>query len=328
MVSIKDIASDLGVTAATVSNALNGKGRVSEELVKRIRQRAEHLGYRPSSAAIALQSGRSNIIGLVMPDLTNPLFPHIAKHLSISAERRGFAVLIADSRNSGEEQDQAINRLISRGVDGLVVVPQKGTSPRSPQLQPVPIAIINTASDPNNSVSADHKGGGALVAQHIAELGHRSIVIVGGDPVSDVQQDRIAGMLLALPDAARTEILWGKSSIEQLAEKVRSGASAILTTSDLIALSAHSHLLRAGIKVPDEVSLTGFDDMAIAATMYPTLTSVAQNTETIAETAVSLLESGMDGQSPDAPGQTVAMRLIVRNSSKSPKPPSNKETHQ
>ncbi len=183
MVSIKDIAADVGVTAATVSNALNGKGRVSEQLAERIRARADELGYRPSSAAIALKSGRSNILGLVMPDLTNPLFPQIAQQLSMAAEERDLAILIADSRGSATEQQQAMRRLISRGVDGLIVVPQRGSSPAP---QPVPMAIINAASDPRNTISSDHKGGGAMIAQHIVELGHRHVAILGGDPISEV----------------------------------------------------------------------------------------------------------------------------------------------
>ena len=171
-----------------------------------IRARADELGYRPSSAAIALKSGRSNILGLVMPDLTNPLFPHIAQHLSKAADARNLAILIADSRGSSDEQQQAMQRLISRGVDGLIVVPQKGSSPPP---QKVPMAIINAASDPQNSVSSDHHGGGILIARHILDLGHKNVAILGGDPVSAVQQDRIAGMQSVLQDNSTFTIQWG-----------------------------------------------------------------------------------------------------------------------
>ena len=125
-----------------------------------------------------------------MPDLTNPLFPRIAQMLSIAADKDGLGILIADSRNSADEQGEAQRRLLERGVDGLIIVPQKGTAPE--QL-PVPMTTINTAADPQNSVSADHTGGGALIASHVLEIGHRNVVIVGGDKVSEVQLDRIKG---------------------------------------------------------------------------------------------------------------------------------------
>ncbi|WP_108258058.1 LacI family DNA-binding transcriptional regulator [Mangrovicoccus ximenensis] len=110
MASIKQIAQDIGVSAATVSNALTGKGRVSKDLAGRIRARADELGYRPSSAARALKTGQSGIIGLVMPDLTNPLFPRIAQGLSIAAEARGLGILIADSRTGGARRPMARDR--------------------------------------------------------------------------------------------------------------------------------------------------------------------------------------------------------------------------
>ena len=324
MVSIKKIASDIGVTAATVSNALNGKGRVSKALAGRIRARADELGYRPSTAAIALKSGRSHVLGLVMPDLTNPLFPHIAQALSIAADRLGFAILIADSRGSIEEQDLAINRLISRGVDGLLVVPQRGSSPTS---LTTPMTIINTASDPNNSVSADHHGGGAQIARHIVDLGHSNIIIIGADAVSDVQQDRIAGMTSQLPSGTKVEILWGQEGIEQACSRVAHGVSAILTTSDLVAINVHSHLSRAGFIVPDDVSLTGFDDMAFSIVMHPPLTTIAQDVETLAGYVLDIITAQIEGKASPHLGQTVAMDLVLRHSTTAPKSPSNKEPH-
>ncbi|MEX3007991.1 LacI family DNA-binding transcriptional regulator [Hoeflea sp. TYP-13] len=316
MVSIKQIATDIGVSAATVSNALTGKGRVSPEMIERIRSRAAELGYRPSITARALKSGRTGILGLVMPDLTNPLFPRIAQTLSIAADGHRLGILIADSRGSADEQSEALGRLVDRGVDGLLVVPQKGTSPEP---QPVPMVVINTASDPNNSVSADHAGGGALVARHIAELGHRNIVILGGDPISEVQRDRISGMTAALPDGTNTTVLWGDEGISRVPGEIASGATAVMTTSDLLALSVRSQLMRAGLSVPEDVSLTGFDDLSFSKSMHPALTTVAQNVEAIADRAIDLITRMIGGKTQPEAGETVPMRLVVRDSTSNPK---------
>nr|WP_321446051.1 LacI family DNA-binding transcriptional regulator [uncultured Cohaesibacter sp.] len=341
MVSIKDIAADVGVTAATVSNALNGKGRVSEQLVERIKARAEELGYRPSSAAIALKSGRSNILGLVMPDLINPLFPHLAQSLSMAADERNLAILIADSRRSATEQQQAIRRLASRGIDGLIIVPQRGTTPVP---VPVPVAIINAASDQHNTVSSDHRGGGVLIAQHIHGLGHRHVIILGEDPISEVQQDRVAGMISMLEGRVKLSVQWGDKGLASLSEELQAGATAILTTSDMLALKVRSLLMEIGKNVPEDVSLTGFDDTSFGQLMYPPLTTVAQNTQSIAEKAIAFLVGQIEAkisekcklasanrdmqQNPQQPqsGQTVPMRLVARDSTSSPKDPSQQET--
>lgn len=311
MANLKRIAAEVGVSTATVSNALSGKGRVSKEVVDLIRARAEELGYRPSNAARALKTGQSGILGLVMPDLTNPLFPRIAQMLSISADKNQLGILIADSRGSADEQSEALRRLLDRGVDGLIVVPQRGTAPDSTA---VPMVIINTDADPLNSVSADHVGGGALVAHHIRDIGHRSVVLLGGDPISEVQQDRIKGMTEALgPDVTR-QVFWGEEGVRRAIEHVRGGTTAILTTSDLLALRVRSELMTARLTVPNHVSLTGFDDMSFSPVMNPALTTVAQDVEEIARRAIDIISTRIGGNAHPLEGKTVPMRLVIRQS--------------
>lgn len=311
MANLKKIAADVGVSTATVSNALSGKGRVSREVVDLIKARAEELGYRPSNAARALKTGQSGILGLVMPDLTNPLFPRIAQMLSIAADKKQLGILIADSRGSAAEQSEAQRRLLDRGVDGLIVVPQRGTVPDTTA---VPTVVINTAADPLNSVSADHVGGGALVARHIRDIGHRSVVLLGGDPVSDVQQDRIRGMVKAFVSNVTHWTFWGEEGVCETTEKVHGGATAILTTSDLLALRVRSELMMAQLKVPHDVSLTGFDDMSFAPIMHPALTTVAQDVEGIATRAVDIISDKIQGKTHPLEGETVPMRLVIRQS--------------
>lgn len=322
MVSIKQIAKQVGVSPATVSNALTGKGRVSAKMIDRIQAVSKELGYRPSLAGRALQNGQTGILGLVMPDLTNPLFPRIAQHLSAAADDLGLGILIADSRGSAQEQVQALRRLVDRGVDGLLVVPQKGTSPGP---QPVPTAIINTASDPQNTVSADHAGGGRLMADHIADLGHRHVVILGGDPVSDVQRDRISGMQAVFESRVKTQVLWGEAGLAALSAEISNGASAVMTTSDLLALRVQSQLTRAGMSVPSDVSLTGFDDLPLAKAMHPMLTTVAQDVQQIANRALAFVTEMIAGRPAPNAGETVPMRLMTRQSTSIPKQFFNKE---
>ncbi|RJE78631.1 LacI family DNA-binding transcriptional regulator [Paracoccus sp. JM45] len=321
MVSIKQIAQHVGVSTATVSNALTGKGRVSADMVDRIRRCADQLGYRPSPAARALKSGQSNILGLVMPDLTNPLFPRIAQSLSIAAEARGLGILIGDSRGDASRQQQAVMRLVDRGVDGLIIVPQKGTSPEAPRH--VPTVIINTASDQRTTVSADHVGGGILLGAHIAGLGHNDVILLGGDRISQVQQDRIDGMTQGLGAAVTKHILWGKSAFDQLDRLVSQGATAIMATSDMLALGAHSALMQISLSVPADVSLTGFDDLPLGTAMHPALTTVVQNTQAIAEHSLDVLSCLILDRPAPPLGRVIPMHLVTRHSTAAPRRAAN-----
>ncbi|PJE30324.1 transcriptional regulator, LacI family [Pseudooceanicola antarcticus] len=316
MASLKQIASDLGVSTATVSNALSGKGRVSEELAEKIRDHASRLGYRPSSAARALKTGQSGILGLVMPDLTNPLFPRIAQNLSIAAEARGLGILIADSRGDAARQDEALAQLVGRGVDGIIIVPRLGTAP--PQMD-VPMVVINTASDPRNTVAADHRGGGRQLGAHLGELGHRNVVLLGGNRASEVQQDRMRGMTEGLGPEAHTCAVWGEEGMSALPGLVAEGATCVMATSDLLALGAHSHLSRAGLSVPGDVSLTGFDDLPLATAMHPELTTIAQDVEAIADQALDVLTLRIAGRPDPAPVSAIPMRLVLRQSTWPPR---------
>ncbi|MEP0961770.1 MAG: LacI family DNA-binding transcriptional regulator [Roseobacter sp.] len=316
MASIKEIALAAGVSTATVSNALTGKGRVSAQVIDRVRAQADALGYRPSNVARALKTGQTGTLGLVMPDLTNPLFPRMAQTLTMAAEQRGLGLLIADSHGDEVEQCEAIRRLVDRSVDGIVVVPQKGTT-----LEPssVPMAVINTASDPQNTVCADHAGGGVLIGRHVADIGHRDVVLLGADPVSEVQQDRITGFSRGLMSNIKKQVFWGELGLRQLVPSIRNGATAVLTTSDLLALRVLSELIRAQMDVPRDVSVTGFDDMNFAAIMHPALTTVAQDVSAIAEHALDVLTAKIQGQTGEVLGATIPMRLVTRASTAIPK---------
>lgn len=324
--SLANIARTLGVSTATVSNAISGKGRVSEDLANRIRKTAEDVGYVPSLAGRALRTGRSGVLGLVLPDIANPLFPLIAQAIEAAASDVGYGVLIADSRGDISAQTNAISRLIERGADGLVIIPRHGS--RVADIGR-PVAIIDSPSTPNNTVASDHWDGGVQAARHLLELGHRKFVLIGQFSNSVVQNDRIGGMKSAIGPGQLADTLWiadmetrnGAACDLGLARSVLQGVTAIMTTSDLVAVRALNELNRAGLVVPDDVSLTGFDDLLVSSSIAPTITTVQMNAARIAQTAVAALiaqiETGptLQTSNMEAPGQSVPMRLIVRQSS-------------
>ncbi|EHS51667.1 transcriptional regulator, LacI family [Rhizobium sp. PDO1-076] len=328
--SLAHIAEALGVSVATVSNALSGKGRVSPELIARVRSKAAELGYVPSQAGRALRTGRTGVLGLVLPDIANPLFPQIAQAIDYAASKAGYGVLIADSRGDVAMQTEAINRLIERGVDGIVIVPRRGT-----RISDVgcPIAVIDSPSTPGNTVSADHWQGGQILVDHLGALGHRKFLLIGNNPASIVQNDRIEGMKSRLPAGGCSEVIWiekleatnGKGCTLGLADMVANGVTAIASVSDLHALRALTELQRAGVKVPEDVSVAGFDDLVWSSVVTPSLTSIRMDMATIADIAVGALARAILGEpttasSPDSTNGSVVsadikkvpMQLVVR----------------
>jgi LacI family transcriptional regulator len=329
--NLSKIADALGVSTATVSNALSGKGRVSAGMVEKVRVKAGELGYVASSAGRALRTGKSGVLGLVLPDISNPLFPQIAQAIEFAASKAGFGVLIGDSRGEIGMQTETIGRLLERGVDGMVVVPRRGT-----RIVDVgcPVAVIDTPSTPGNTVSADHWQAGQQIARHLYGIGHRRIVLVGNNAESNVQNDRIGGMRSVA--GLNTETIWiqklqeraGSDGTLGLVTKVRQGATAFATVSDLHALRVLMELQSAGLRVPKDVSVTGFDDLVWAPVMTPSLTTMRMDMARIAEIAVAALVEAIGSDSirviegkrstVEAPIQKVPMSLVVRNSSAPP----------
>jgi len=324
--NLSRIATALGVSVATVSNALSGKGRVSEQLAEKIREHAAELGYIPSQAGRALRTGRSGVLGLVLPDIANPLFPKIAQAIEFAAKSAGYGVLIADSRGDVTAQTEAINRLVERGVDGMVIVPRRATRICASSC---PVAVIDTASTPGNTVAADHWQGGQQIAAHLASLGHKRILIIGNNPESNVQNDRAGGIRSGLPAGVSSETLWierleqtsGAGCRLGLAGKAAAGFTAFAALSDLQALRALTELQQEGINVPKDVSVTGFDDLIWSPVVTPALTTARMDMDSIAEIAVSALlktvmENGTrEGVIVTAETDRVPMQLIVRQSS-------------
>lgn len=335
--NLSQIAALLDVSVATVSNALSGKGRVSPNLADNIRATALDLGYVPGKAGRALRTGRSHVLGLVLPDIANPLFPQIAQAIEHAAAKAGYGVLIADSRGDVAMQTEVIARLLERGVDGIVILPRRGT-----RISDIgsPIAVIDSRSTPGNTVSADHWQGGQLIAEHLVSLGHGKILIIGNNPASNVQNDRIGGMKSRIPARVRSETIW----IEKLEaaaymgcplglqQRLEEGFTAFATVSDLHALRALTELLACGISVPEQASVTGFDDLIWSSAFRPALTTVHMDMPAIAEVAIDALTSAIEinaaSDIPPRPGpvralpdacENVPMTLVVRQTSAPPR---------
>lgn len=317
---MQDIADAVGVSRATVSNALRGKGRLSPETLSQIHAAAERLNYVPSRLGQALRTGKSRSFGLVIPDFRMPLFADFARAFASAADRRDMVLTVTDAMGSHEVQARHIAELMARGVDGLVVVPVRGTPVEALPVQSN-LLVVDAQNNPRNAVSSDHFGGGALMAEHLLGLGHREILLLDSDITDDprgasrVNDLRRAGFLARFEAAGVSVRRWSLPSRFETVRDAFAGfdpgaLTAIAATYDVLALGAMHGLLARGIAVPDRVTVTGFDDTVWGQIIHPPLTTIRQDLAGLAETAFSIAL----GQT--AAGVILPVQLVERGSTR------------
>lgn len=312
--SIREIATKLGVSTATVSNALRGAGRVSSALAEQIRLEADRIGYVPDHTARALRTGKSNTVGLLVPNIGQPLFPAFAQAIERAAKRRGLAVLIGDSQGDPQQQDFEIRTMVARGVDALIVIPTRGTTITQAD---VPIAVIDSAATTGNIAASDHREGGRLIAGHLLALGHERLLILAGPENSLVARERVEGMCEVFrqagvePALQHSDATFEAGSILGRELDLRH-FTACAAAYDALAIGFAIAVKDRGCSIPEDMSLTGFDDLMWAQIVSPPLTTVRQDLEAVANHALAFVagEIGTSGIFPT--------KLVVRQSTARP----------
>lgn len=310
--TISELARVLGVSPATVSNAVNGRHNLSAETRQRVLSAISELGYSPSHLAKALRTGRTDTLGLVLPNITNPLFPLMAQEIERAASARGQAVMLMDSQDDLGRQAQALASLNSRSVDAVILVACRGTETAH---LPRDVILIDAPSNPRSNVSSDHFLGGQLAARHLLDLGHTRISVLAGPENSGVARERHEGARSVLRgaglDFVRTfHSSYGLEHGEHYARTQHRAkeSSAVYAVSDSLAVGLIRGFAQTGVQVPQDVSVMGFDDVIWAELITPALSTIRQNTAAIAQAAVQMALG--EGGQPRA----VAVELVPRHS--------------
>jgi LacI family transcriptional regulator len=306
--TIADVAAKAGVSTATVSRVLAGVGRARPETQARVLEAAQALDYRPSEVARSLKRRSTQTLGLIITDIENPYFPQLVRSVEDAARAAGYSVLLCNAADDPDREASYLDLLVDRRVDGLVIAAsslgvRQGDWLTAP---PIPVVLVNTAAPDVGlpAIMSDNEGGGRLVAQHLIDLGHRRFGYLMPPPRNVDAPDRIAGVRAALaaagcPPEALT-ITDGEALVgggEQAALDLLDRApdtTAIVAYNDLMAIGALRALRRRGRRVPADVSVVGFDDVAVAAYVDPALTTISQRTDEMGRWAVARL-TGEDG---------------------------------
>lgn len=298
MASIGDVARLAGVSLGTASRVMNGNPAVTPQLRERVLAAAAKLDYQPNVLARALRSSRTQSIGLILPDVTNPFFGELAKHVEQVAAAMNYTVMLANSNDNPKAEADYIKALTGRQVDGLLIVPCEETRSLPRDIK-VPVVLVDRPLRGFSVVQCDHRGGATAVVQHLVSLGHRRIGCIAGPRHLNVARERYEGYravaapiyrelgynLTADTVTARFDYDCGYDAALKLLDRA-DRPTAVFASSDQQAIGALRAAADLDLKVPGDVSIAGFDAISLAKLVTPRLTTVAQPIAAIADIAV------------------------------------------
>ncbi|WP_330256742.1 LacI family transcriptional regulator [Nocardia sp. NBC_00565] len=334
--TLRDVASAAGVHTATASRALNPNARalVHPDTARRVLRAAESLGYRPNPIVRSLKTTKSGTIGLVIPDLTNPLFPPIVRGIEDVLAPAGYSTLIVDTNDRPDREQAQIASLRSRRADGLIIATALLDHPLLRELgeQGVATVLVNRRTDGLDvgSVSANDAAGIGLAVEHLVDLGHRRIIHLAGPQTTSTGVDRLRAFRTAvrehgLDDSCRIVLCdrWTEDAgARALRTALDSGApfTAVVAGSDLIALGCYEVFAEREITCPTDINVVGFNGIPFLDKLCPPLTTINIPHHDIGrEAARMLLESIAE---PNRTPRSVLLppSLVVRGSTAPPRP--------
>ena len=335
--TINDLAQHLGVHKSTVSRAMDPARRhlIGAELLQRVENAARELGWRPNRAAAALRTGRSRTVGVLLPDITNPVFPPILRGIEDALDAEGYFALLANTarREGGVAAAQmAVERMQAQRVEGFLIATALRDDAWLEGLRKsgAQIVLVNRNSDPLDgrgqlpAVTSDDMLGMRLAVDHLVALGHQRIAHLAGPPGYSTGLARRLGFEQAmqahgltptgLAECAAYSIDAGDTAMTRLLESGPPAFTAVVAANDLIALGALQVLQRHGIAVPQAVSLIGHNDMPLLAQISPPLTSVRIQHYEMGFRAARLLLDALRGVPGTASTVVLRPELVVRGS--------------
>lgn len=332
MSAIHDVAKLAGVAPMTVSRVVNNNGYVSEETRRRVEAAIRELDYVPNALGSSLRSKRTQTLALVLSDIANPFWTTVARAVEDTANKYGYHIIIGNTDESPEKQNDYLTFLMKKQVDGFLLVPTSADTLLPLQKRGVSFVVLDQHYPDIHfdTVRGDSTGGAYALTQHLLGLGHRRLAIISGPRDLPTAADRVAGFLQALEEAGISEppqIYSGGFNHETGYECTRRilrttpRPTAIFATNNSITVGTMRALLEAKLRIPDEMSVVGFDEFPPAITYDPFLTVAAQPAYQIGQKATELLLSRLDGIGPGAPQEIVfPVEIIVRRSSGKPPP--------
>lgn len=327
MSTIIDVARTAGVSPMTVSRYFNQPDLLRPATRERVRSAVEQLRYVPNQAARSLVQGRTNMVALVVADITNPFFTTLARGVEDRAQALGYTLLLGNTDETLAKERQYLDVLLSQRVDGVILSPALGEEHNLEVLvdRGVPFVLIDRKIPGVRAdvIRGNTFEGGLLLVRHLAAQGCRDIAFVGGPAGISSLEERLDGYRTAMREGDLAERVYlgrydAESGQDIVAGLVAEGRlpEAIVAANNLVAVGVLAALRRAGLQVPGDVALACFDDIEIAALIDPFLTVVAQPAREMGHLAMEMLMERVNGYAGPAREQVLAVELVARRSSR------------
>lgn len=327
-VTARDVARVAGVSVATVSRALTRPHEVAPSTRTRVLDTARGMGYRPNLTARGLITGRTSTIGLIVPDLENPFFASVTKGVQSRARTEGYAVIIADS-DEDPSQEAELVRDLSKQVDGMVLCSPRATDSVLAELAlECTLVLVNRRCGDIPSVTIDELQGVRHAMVHLRALGHRTIAYVGGPRTSWSNKERLGALRAVAAQHSDIDVVdlgsfqpYISGGIAAADLVIASGATAVLAYNDLVAFGLLKRFRQRGVRVPDDISVVGVDNIPMSALTTPSLTSVGVPLVNCGRAGVDMLLGLVrDPSAPPIHHHDLSFHLVVRESTGSVRP--------
>ena len=334
--TLKDIAERLNISTNAVSRALRDMPDIGPETKRQVHELANKLGYRKNLAASYLKTAKSMTLGIIVPDVCNPVYSYMYRGIEKVCSKEGYTLMLSSSRESADKEHSRLEAMIAHGVDGIFIVPSIQNSAYYDQLDTakLPYVILQRKPDQRqaNFVQSDDFEGGRLAAKHLCDLGHRSFLLVFADQAISSAKDRYDGFLSYLAEKELPQesvtLLECNGKRESGYDAMREwldgqdegelGATAIFCFSDYVACGVYAALVEYGIRIPEDVSVMGYDNNEYSDIISPALTTVDLLPYDIGKHSARLMLDILQGEqasSPDNPTKVIiSPKLIERGS--------------
>ncbi len=334
MPTIQDVARLAGVAPITVSRVINNSGYFSEEARQKVKAAILELGYVPNTLARSLRSKRTNTLALILTDITNPFWTTVARGVEDAASNAGFSVIFCNTDESESEQEHYLDVLMQKRVDGILLVPVTGDplAVLTIRRQDIPVVVLDRHLDTVevDSVRGDSVGGACQLTRLLTRQGHRRIAILTGPRSVSTAQERVVGYRQALAEAGILPqdvcVIYGEYTLESGSEMARQALGAVprptalLASNNFIAIGALKVLREKNIRVPEDLSLVGFDDLPQDLVVDPFLTAASQPAYDMGHRATELLLERLSGQGPEATQEIILPVEMMERRSCGPAP--------
>lgn len=328
MVSMKDVAQKAGVSIGTVSGVLNGKKTIKAENYQKVMDAVKKLDYKPNMVARSLRTNTSGSIGLIIPDITNPYYPELARGVEDVVREAGVTLFLCNSDRDPNKEWEYAQALAQKQVDGIIIVKPLQSLERLTLLKESCKLMLVDGTDWRlkdfDLVNVDNQAGATGAISLLLENGHRDIAFIGGVVESQSMHDRLAAyrsVMAAHGLACRPEWVrecaysWcdGRKTVRELLEADGPRPTAIFVASDIIALGVIRGIFECGLRVPDDISVCGFDDIAMAEMSLPALTTVRQPKYEIGKRSAQLLLQKICGEGTGVVHELLETTIVHRD---------------